>query len=549
MRLIREDNCAIGSPHLWTESWSGATRIRYRGSVINLDQFPSVEVYDEEALLNEITRWARTQHSCFALMIESKRWLIGIADQVRSIPLFYGGHSSGSHLSDSPYALLSSEQNIPWRSDSVREMLLSGYVHGVNTLVENIFTVAAGTIVLFDKTTFKKSVVPYFEYFPDQGEPIPDEELISRWSLALDEVFSGLAQSFATSEVLIPLSGGLDSRLVLAKLVEHGCKNIRTFSYGVKNNSEISTAKLIAKRLGVEWLCLASQTNRLQTLYASEERKKYSRLAGALHITPSTLEYEAIRELKLQGLLNNNPVMINGLSGDFLFGGHIPDEIIVSPTREVAIKKIIDKHVSQIRGVELTSYTESVRARLRQKLDTADIQDGDVQNLCAFIENWDWKERQSKAVMVHQRVYEFFGVDWRLPFWDRRLLSVASKVPVAARYRQQIHQKYLDRLNTTAVFTIPRVKTKLWQGHWRVTPFFVKCATFALGSKARSWCYRKLYYFGYYRHQLGFFGISKFWRFSKIARPPFVVPIATMLYLWEGGVAIERHLDKVDHPR
>jgi len=528
----------------WIESNFGSMRVFHRGVVTALNQLSSWGGCDEKELLIRVTKWARAQDSCFALVAENSSWIIGIVDQVRSIPLYYDNCSQSPCLSDSPYAFITEEKHVSWKSDSVREMLLSGYVHGVNTLVENVSTVAAGTAVVLNKTSCKKNVIPYFEYLPERDVAITDRELISRWSTTLDQVFSNLAKDISAREVLVPLSGGLDSRLVLAKLCEHGCKNIVAFSYGVKNNDEIKTARVVAKKFGVEWVCLESQTDRLRDLYSSEERKNCSRFSGALHITPSFLEYEAIQHLKLRGRLSNNPVIVNGLSGDFLFGGHVPDEVVDMPMREIVIRKIIQKHVSQVRSEDLSRFTLSIETRLRKQLDTLDIQDGDTQRLCAFVENWDWKERQAKAVMVHQRVYEFFDVDWRLPLWDKKLLTVASQIPLNGRHRQRIHLQYLEQSIHREIFTIPRVETKLWQGRWILTPIIVKSATFGLGRAARSWCYRKLFYFGYYRHQLGLFGIRKFWQLSKISRPPYVVPIATILNLREIGVLIDAYLDK-----
>ena len=528
----------------WAQRDFGSMRVFHRGVVTALSQFGSWGGCDEKDLLIQVTKWAQSQDSCFALVVESSNWIIGVVDRVRSIPLYYDNCLQSPRVSDSPYSLTLDEKNLSWRAESVREMLLSGYVHGVNTLVENISTVAAGTAVVLNKTSWEQSVIPYFDYFPEQDVPATDRELVSRWSTALDRVFSNLAEDLSAKEVLVPLSGGLDSRLVLAKLCEHGCKEILAFSYGVKDNDEIRTAKLVATKLGVEWVCLDSQPDRLRDLYSSEERKNYSRFSGALHITPSFLEYEAIQRLKALGRLSNNPVIVNGLSGDFLFGGHVPDEVVGMPTREVVIRKIIQKHVSQIKSEDLSEFTLSIETRLRNELDILDIQDGDTQRLCAFVENWDWKERQAKAVMVHQRAYEFFGVDWRLPLWDKRLLSVASQIPLNGRHRQRTHLQYLEQSNHRELFVVPRVETKLWQGRWRLTPIVVKSATFALGRGVRSWCYRKLFYFGYYRHQLGLFGIRKFWQLSKISRPPYVVPIATILNLKEIGVLIDAYLDK-----
>ena len=53
--------------------------------------------------------------------------------------------------------------------------------------------------------------------------------------------------------IWVPLSGGLDSRLILCKLHESGYKNLNSFSYGLKNNSESLIAKYVSKSLNINW--------------------------------------------------------------------------------------------------------------------------------------------------------------------------------------------------------------------------------------------------------------------------------------------------------
>ena len=55
------------------------------------------------------------------------------------------------------------------------------------------------------------------------------------------------------------MSGGLDSRLILSKLVEKGYKKILAVSYGIKGNSDSKIAKKICKKLNVEWQHITTQ--------------------------------------------------------------------------------------------------------------------------------------------------------------------------------------------------------------------------------------------------------------------------------------------------
>ena len=61
---------------------------------------------------------------------------------------------------------------------------------------------------------------------------------------------------------------------------------------------------------------------------------------------------------------------------------------------------------------------------------------------------WEWKNRQAKFIANDVRAYEFAGLDWELPFWDKRLCDFFSKLPrifLEGRYLQyQYMQNYID---------------------------------------------------------------------------------------------------------
>ena len=59
----------------------------------------------------------------------------------------------------------------------------------------------------------------------------------------LNEVFIKIIRKNKNKKIFVPLSGGLDSRLVLSKLIELGAKNISSFSYGNPYNSDAMRAK------------------------------------------------------------------------------------------------------------------------------------------------------------------------------------------------------------------------------------------------------------------------------------------------------------------
>ena len=69
--------------------------------------------------------------------------------------------------------------------------------------------------------------------------------------------------------IYIPLSGGLDSRLIIAKFHEKNIKYIKSFSYGLKNNSDALIAK-VADHLDIKWDYIWFDKIKFRKLYSFE---------------------------------------------------------------------------------------------------------------------------------------------------------------------------------------------------------------------------------------------------------------------------------------
>mgnify|MGYP004008823175 FL=1 len=68
---------------------------------------------------------------------------------------------------------------------------------------------------------------------------------------------------------------------------------------------------------------------------------------------------------------------------------------------------------------------------------------------------------QSKYVISAQRVYEYYGYEWRLPLWDIGYLEFWSKVPVNLKYKQKLYKDMLFHANWSGVWSIPINKSNV----------------------------------------------------------------------------------------
>jgi hypothetical protein len=113
---------------------------------------------------------------------------------------------------------------------------------------------------------------------------------------------------------IIPLSGGLDSRLILAALLEEGCRNeIEAVSFGVDGALDYEIPKRIAKMAGVKH----SQIN-LNSLTMTVDNLRFAYASGAAWTELIT----AFFNHNIKKLYGDRSVYWSGFLGGEIAGGH-----------------------------------------------------------------------------------------------------------------------------------------------------------------------------------------------------------------------------------
>lgn len=501
-----------------------------------------------EHLTEAIQQVMESQNACFGLIVETPELIFAVTDQVRSYPIFLQT-SEDSVESISTAVDQGATPNSRVCETSIREFLLCGYVLSDRTVFDNVRILDPGRIFIYDKEENKSTDVQLYQYLPQGVAQHKREELIEEFNYILDQIFKEIIKKYGNQEIWIPLSGGLDSRLVLTKLLEHGHDGLTTFSFGVRQNHEIRRARAVAKALGVRWVNLASDLNNLPLLKNSDSARQYSHLSFSAQTAPIWLDFEAINRLVSEGQIPNTARIINGYSGDFLFGGHIPHPLFQDPTLDTLCSCIISKHCSHFLSPFFQETTERIRQNIRDDFTSIFGQEVNVETLSSYYEHWDWKERQVKAVVAGQRTYDFFRLDWSLPFWDRRLMEFWSRVPINLKLDQDVHIQFLKHYNFRYSFDKLRSPNELWTPILKWVPIAGFMLQTLSNSRIKQNFYDAMYFYGYYRFQLGLFGHSTFRRTTPYLRKPYVVPISAYTYLMENGFPLPSDQMLFQHPQ
>lgn len=136
------------------------------------------------------------------------------------------------------------------------------------------------------------------------------DEYADKVDIALDEYFSILAKRFDT--VCVPLSGGVDSSLLLAKATQHFEKCIAATPYfELGQNPELDQAKKFASHLSVEHL--------LVPVYDDEVFDRFKSICIKMERLPRHISSIAFEKL-IESMENIAPLIIYGEAADSLYG-------------------------------------------------------------------------------------------------------------------------------------------------------------------------------------------------------------------------------------
>ena len=107
------------------------------------------------------------------------------------------------------------------------------------------------------------------------------------------------------------------------------------------------------QKLGYKWRFVELTHSTIRDDYNSNLHEEYHRYSNTFASVPVEHEYSAIRLLKESGWIPDDAIIVNGMSGDYLTGSHIPaifhNSEVYADERErkgKILTSIIDKHYS-----------------------------------------------------------------------------------------------------------------------------------------------------------------------------------------------------------
>ena len=375
-----------------------------------------------------------------------------VNDRYGLIKLFY--YHDENHFCFSPKIrpLLVDESDKSLRKDAIIDFFLFGYLLGDKTFFKRIHQLPPASVLEVSKNNMK--LTKYWDYeYDEEYDARPQEELIDElgalWQRAVERRIK------RDETVIIPLSGGLDSRAILAAALRCTSKdNIITFTFGDPGSFDFEIGRMVAEKAGVKNVPFGVEKKDFEGQY----NISMDDIEGMVDATP----YFAIRGYEEMEEYGTH--ILSGYIGDFIMGSHmfpemIKTNLITDNECEKASNLILEKDLLHTLNDIKNLLSHSICKKMDNPISKEELKKNKNKNLSNiyfkhFLEN-------------HTDKYSYFTVfryrsffNYSSPFLDNDLVDFMRRISPKLRFGQKLYTSMLSK-KYPELFKLP---TKTNQG-------------------------------------------------------------------------------------
>ena len=396
---------------------------------------------------NQLQHFIAGLNGFFSVICLIEQQLLCFTDKVRSRPLFYMQHNSQLIISDQA-AFIAAEYAGKAEAVSVaeQEFIHTGFVTGQDTLHPAIKQIQAAELLQANLSSGNIATQFYYCFIPrNHIEPLPD---IKYWQQQLhtvtESVVSRLIKYANGRQIVVPLSGGYDSRALALYLKRAGYTNVVCFTFGRRGSAEVALSNRVASDLGYPWRCISYKRRMWQDLLQQPEFSAYLDFVHGLVSVPNIQVFPAVKQLVAEGYIAADAVIAPGHTSAF-FSGDIsvdtePDEI---SQKQYALQSVLARHYQNSRHELSEELLFKVKQQIAEIYQQAKLQG--IQNGNSIAEAWNYRERQAKFIINSNRYYDFFALDWWMPFWDSEFMAFWQQAPYNLRKKKCLWTGFVEQ--------------------------------------------------------------------------------------------------------
>jgi len=390
--------------------------------------------------LSKLKKCLSTLNGVFSIIIKNENEVLIASDTTRFFPVFYTQTGNDWMISDSIQYLKKHKPQVSLDPYATLEFLSAAYTLRGSTLYSGIKQVQPGSVVSISHGYVDSSFFYSFAKTQNDYSTGTFHEQQQALRAIIDTSFQRCLTPIRDQQIVLPLSGGYDSRLIACKLKELGCKNVVCFTYG-RNNREVQISKSVAKQLHFPWHFIEYTTKVSTNALSLSDFSNYAEYASRGTSMFYLQEFPAVVELLKKGVISPGSYVIPGHSGDLIRGSLLIKSFPTTCEKEQLPNILLHTRFQHHK----TSRTEKKRllATLYKQIE----QQYESEILpYSLLEDWEMKERTAKYIFNSSHVFDYFGIKPVFPLWDFELVNFFKYVPLEYRTYGSLYMKTLESI-------------------------------------------------------------------------------------------------------
>ncbi len=368
--------------------------------------------------------------------------VVVVSDRIGSRAVFYGT-GDPPRVSDHFGDLGSAVGGGPVPRDRELEFRMATYVSGEWTLDPSIRKARPGTVLRVDAG----GGVSSRQYYSFRDDPQPDRygtDRCAEWTDVLRRAFERVRAVANGRQVVMGLSGGHDSRLIVTMLDRLGFDDVVLFTYSNIQDADydLQVAKRVVEDVGFDHLEVELTRDGVLAGHRSDLWREIVRRLGQSGMSHTHPVEMAIQEgLKSADAVEDDALRLHGHQL-FGAGSFVPRRLLGSNDSTdtgTVVDAVYEQHYDRY-GFD-DQAVEAVKNRIERTLRAEAVPTGGP---FEAVERWYWRERIPNFLTV--RPLGLMGFDVWFPLVDAELLAFWNGLSRLERYDKRLYERWVDDL-------------------------------------------------------------------------------------------------------
>ncbi len=367
---------------------------------------------------------------CFVIWNEKTKTLTVVTDHLGTKPLYYYHDKKHTIIAPEIKAIMSVIDACPIDRDGVREFFTFGFCLRDHTFLDNIKLALPGHATEIEARVSKKPYWSIQNFIGEEKTTKPFDRLVKEHQELMSRAIDRRITRDKT--YCVSLSGGLDSRTIVAFLDRLGHENAKTTTFGVSNCLDEKYAKQVARRLN-----LPNIFHELTPFKIRESFQEVVSFMDGLLSVKHIHDYPFLPERYQDWDTHVTGYLGDPLHGQRLFPAHPldPDVSKAKSDRELC-RLLVRKHSQYgLKGCRLLNEEDGQERLLQSVMGV--VEGSRLSHPLEISDYFDFHERQRRFIaQIFQLAGKIF--DYKMPFTDKPLVEFCLLLPVSLRKKQKL---------------------------------------------------------------------------------------------------------------